>query len=118
MLGSASYSVSKHASVSFAEWLSVTYGHRGVVVQAICPLGVRTQMLEQEDEIVREILSHDEAIAPEEVAERVWEALQSDDFLILPHPKVAEYYRSRATDTDLWLTGMRKLQRRLDAAEN
>jgi hypothetical protein len=75
-------------------------------------------MLEQEDEIVREILSHDEAIEPEEVAERVWEALQSDNFLILPHPKVADYYRSRATDTDLWLTGMRKLQRRLDAAQN
>ena len=57
-------------------------------------------------------------IEPAEVAESVWEALQSDNFLILPHPKVAEYYRSRATDTDLWLTGMRKLQRRLDAAQN
>lgn len=118
MLGSATYSVTKHASVAFAEWLSVTYGHRGVVVQAICPLGVRTQMLEQEDELVREILSHDEAIEPAEVADSVWEALQSDNFLILPHPKVADYYRSRATDTDLWLTGMRKLQRRLDAAQN
>ena len=114
MLGSATYSVSKHASLSFAEWLSVTYGHRGVVVQAICPLGVRTQMLELEDEIVREILSHDEAIEPEEVAESVWEALQGENFLILPHPRVADYYRLRATDTDHWLASMRKLQRRID----
>ena len=114
MLGSATYSVSKHASLSFAEWLSVTYGHRGVVVQAICPLGVRTQMLELEDEIVREILSHDEAIEPAEVAESVWAALQGDSFLILPHPKVADYYRSRAANTDHWIAGMRKLQRRID----
>ena len=71
-------------------------------------------MLEQEDEIVREILSHDEAIEPAEVAESVWAALQGESFLILPHPKVADYYRSRATNTDHWISGMRKLQRRID----
>ena len=118
MLGSATYSVSKHASLSFAEWLSATYGHRGVVVQAVCPLGVRTQMLELEDEAVREILSHDEAIEPEAVAESVWEALHGDNFLILPHPKVAEYFRFRATDIDRWIAGMRKLQSRLDTVED
>ena len=118
MLGSATYSVSKHASLSFAEWLSATYGHRGVVVQAVCPLGVRTQMLELEDEAVREILSHDEAIEPEAVAESVWAALQDDKFLILPHPKVAEYFRFRATDIDRWIAGMRKLQSRLDTVED
>ena len=47
MIGSAPYSVTKHAAVGFAEWLSVTYGHRGVAVQAICPQGVQTRMLEQ-----------------------------------------------------------------------
>ena len=46
VLGSPTYSVSKHGAVAFAEWLSVTYRHRGVVVQAICPQGVRTRMLE------------------------------------------------------------------------
>ena len=29
-LGSAPYSVTKHAAVGFAEWLSVTYGDQGV----------------------------------------------------------------------------------------
>ena len=47
MIGAAPYSVTKHAAVGFAEWLSVTYGDRGVAVQAICPQGVRTRMLEQ-----------------------------------------------------------------------
>ena len=45
----------------------------------------------------------------------VWQALQWDQFLILPHPEVAEYYVARAAHTDTWLRGMRKLQGRLDA---
>jgi len=31
MLGTAPYSVTKHAAVGYAEWLAVTYGHRGRV---------------------------------------------------------------------------------------
>ncbi len=46
MLGDAPYSVSKHGAVAFAEWLSATYRHRGIVVQAICPQGVQTRMLD------------------------------------------------------------------------
>jgi NAD(P)-dependent dehydrogenase (short-subunit alcohol dehydrogenase family) len=114
MLGSAPYSVTKHAAVGFAEWLSATYGHRGVVVQAVCPQGVRTRMLEAAGPL-QELLTHDAALEPEDVAEAVWQGLQDDRFLILPHPEVAEYYRLRATDPDRWLAGMRKLQRRLDS---
>lgn len=113
MLGSAPYSVSKHAAIAFAEWLSATYGHRGVVVQAICPQGVRTRMLEEAGPLTQ-VLSHDTALEPEQVADTVFHALQDDRFLILPHPEVAEYYALRATDTDRWLAGMRKIQRRLD----
>ncbi|MGH3432596.1 MAG: SDR family oxidoreductase [Thermocrispum sp.] len=116
MLGSPTYSVSKHAAVAFAEWLSATYRHRGVIVQAICPQGVQTRMLEVAGPL-RDLLSHDVALTPEEVAEVVWQALQGDRFLVLPHPEVAGYYAARATDTDRWLGGMNKLQRRLEALE-
>jgi NAD(P)-dependent dehydrogenase (short-subunit alcohol dehydrogenase family) len=114
MLGSAPYSVTKHASIGFAEWLSATYGHHGVVVQAICPQGVNTRMLEEAGPL-QELLTHDSALEPDDVAQTVWEALADDRFLILPHPEVAGYYQARATDTDRWLAGMRKLQRRLEA---
>ena len=43
MLGTATYSVTKHAAESYAEWLAATYGHRGLVVHCICPQGVRTR---------------------------------------------------------------------------
>ena len=113
MLGSAPYSVSKHGAVAFAEWLRATYGHRGVVVQAICPQGVRTRMLDEAGPL-RDLLSRDRALEPEEVADVVWRALQGDDFLVLPHPEVAGYYRARATDPDAWLAGMGRLQAKLD----
>ena len=113
MLGSAPYSVTKHAAVAFAEWLSVTYGHRGVDVHAICPQGVRTRMLEEAGPL-QELLSHDSALEPEDVADAAVRGLAEGRFLILPHPEVAGYYATRAGDTERWLAGMRKLQRRLD----
>ncbi|HEY5247541.1 MAG TPA: SDR family oxidoreductase [Dermatophilaceae bacterium] len=115
MLGNAPYSVTKHGAVAFAEWLSATYGHRGVIVQAICPQGVKTRMLDSAGPL-RDLLSHDVALEPGQVAEAVWQALREDRFLILPHPQVQDYYQYRATNTDGWLAGMGKLQRRLDEA--
>jgi NAD(P)-dependent dehydrogenase (short-subunit alcohol dehydrogenase family) len=116
MLGSPTYSVSKHAAVAFAEWLSATYRHRGVVVQAICPQGVKTRMLADAGAL-KDVLSHDTALEPEDVAEAMWQALQDDRFLVLPHPEVGDYYAVRATQTDRWLHGMNRLQRRVDEHE-
>ncbi len=115
ILGDPSYAVTKHAAVAFAEWLSVTYRHRAVVVQAICPQGVQTRMLEASGELV-ELLSHDDALTPEQVAETVASALETENFYILPHPEVAGYAVTRATDPDRWLGGMNKLQRKLENA--
>ncbi len=113
-LGAPPYSVTKHAAVAFAEWLSVTYRHLGIVVQAICPQGVQTDMLAQTGPM-RAILVSDGALTPENVAEVTWQGLQDDRFLILPHPEVGDYYRNRATDPDRWLSGMNKLQSLLES---
>ncbi|MEO7058461.1 MAG: SDR family oxidoreductase [Lapillicoccus sp.] len=115
MLGSAPYSVTKHGAVAFAEWLRATYSHRGIVVQAICPQGVRTRMLDDSGPL-RDLLSRDRALEPSEVADLVWEALQDERFLILPHPEVSTYYAARASDPDAWLGAMGRLQAKLDAA--
>lgn len=115
MLGAPAYSVTKHGAVAFAEWLAATYAHRGIVVQAICPQGVKTDMLTRSGEL-QELLSHDAALEPEDVAAMAWEAAQDDRFLVLPHPEVAGYYQARATDTGRWLRGMNHLQTRLEGA--
>lgn len=109
MLEAPAYSVTKHGAVAFAEWLAATYAHRGVRVHAICPQGVRTAMLDNAGPL-KELLSHDTALEPEDVAEALWQAAAEERFLVLPHPEVAGYYRARATDTDRWLAGMNRLQ--------
>jgi NAD(P)-dependent dehydrogenase (short-subunit alcohol dehydrogenase family) len=117
MLGGAPYSVSKHAAVAFAEWLRATYGHRGIVVQAVCPQGVRTRMLDGAGPL-KDLLTRDGALEPEEVAELVSAALDGDAFLVLPHPAVADYYVQRASHPDAWLAGMQRLQAKLDRVDD
>jgi len=116
MLGSAPYSVTKHAAVGFAEWLAATYQHRGLSVHCVCPQGVRTQMLANSGR-AGEVVLAGAAIEPEQVADALAAALADGRFLVLPHPEVHDYYVHRATDTDRWLRGMSRLQQRVEAAE-
>jgi NAD(P)-dependent dehydrogenase (short-subunit alcohol dehydrogenase family) len=115
MLGTAPYSVTKHAALSFAEWLSASYAHRGLTVQALCPMGVRTPMLDGTSPAAELILG-ETAITPEVVADTVVQAIGDGRFLILPHPEVAQMYAGRATDPDRWLRGMNKMQQRVEEA--
>ena len=111
-IGSAPYSVTKHAAVAFAEWLAITYADRGIKVSCLCPQGVRTPMLDGASDAVRELLA-DSAIEPDAVAAAVIAGLAAERFLILPHPEVAEYFARKANDYDRWLRGMRRLQQRV-----
>jgi NAD(P)-dependent dehydrogenase (short-subunit alcohol dehydrogenase family) len=113
MLGNAAYAVTKHAALAFAEWLQVTYAHRGITVQALCPQGVRTPMLAATGPR-GEMLMGEGAIDPSAVAESVVQALGTDRFLILPHPEVADFVVKRAGDLDRWLASMNRIQRRME----
>jgi NAD(P)-dependent dehydrogenase (short-subunit alcohol dehydrogenase family) len=113
MVGDAPYSVTKHAALAFAEWLAVTHRHRGIDVHAVCPQGVRTDMLRAAGS-VGELLLAPTAIEPEDVAEAVLRGIAENRFLILPHPETAEFYAARASDPDCWIGGMNKVQRTLE----
>jgi NAD(P)-dependent dehydrogenase (short-subunit alcohol dehydrogenase family) len=117
LLGSAPYAVTKHAALAYAEWLRATYHHRGITVQALCPQGVRTDMLTRGSArgSASAALLAESALEPDAVAAKVGEALQGDSFLILPHPEVADFYRLRAADPDRWLGGMNKMQRAFES---
>jgi len=107
-IGSAPYSVTKHAAVAFAEWLAITYASAGIKVSCLCPLGVRTNMVRDANGGIGEYLRQG-AIEPEKVAQAVVDGLAEERFLILPHPEVAEYFLRKASDYDRWLRGMRRL---------
>ena len=113
-VGSAPYSVTKHAAVSLAEWLSVTYGDRGIRVSCLCPQGVRTNMLAEAEQRGPGRFLSESALEPQQVADAVVAAIAEEQFLILPHAEVGDYFRRKADDYDRWLRGMRRLQARLE----
>jgi NAD(P)-dependent dehydrogenase (short-subunit alcohol dehydrogenase family) len=137
-LGSAPYSVTKHAVVALAEWLAITHADQGIRVSCLCPqlvstnLGATSRRLvgagaapaadgagtaapPTEDGIGVMQAGVDGVLTPDQVAACVIEAMADERFLILPHPEVATYERRRADDRDRWLRGMRRLQARLAA---
>jgi NAD(P)-dependent dehydrogenase (short-subunit alcohol dehydrogenase family) len=109
-IGSAPYSVTKHAALAFAEWLAITYGDQGLLVSALCPQAVATNMTAGVDG--GGVAGVDGMLSPADVADAVVAGLAAEQFLILPHPEVAEYFRRKAADYDRWLGGMRRLQAR------
>ncbi|MEU8846856.1 SDR family oxidoreductase [Streptomyces sp. NPDC048564] len=115
MIGAAPYAVTKHGAYAFAEYLSLTYRHRGVKVHAICPQGVRTDMLDATGS-AGDLVLKPTAIAPQDVADALFKGMAEDRFLILPHPEVSGYYQARAAEPDRWLTNMNHLQQKWEEA--
>ncbi len=115
-LGDAPYSVTKHAAVALAEWLSITYGDRGITVSCLCPQGVNTPLLfgDADGALATEVVKAQRILEPETVADVVAAAVADERFLILPHEEVAGYEQARAGDRERWLRAMRRMQAGLD----
>jgi NAD(P)-dependent dehydrogenase (short-subunit alcohol dehydrogenase family) len=114
-IGSASYSVTKHADLAMAEWLSVAYGRSGIRVSCVCPLGVETDMLDESDPIHRYLHLH--AISADDAAAAILAGIQKEQFLILPHPEVLEFFRLKTEDYDRWIRGMQRMRQKLTRDE-
>ena len=113
---SAAYAVTKHASVALGEWLAITYGDQGIGVSCLAPQFVDTPMgrLAGESSEGAAAWVQSIMIEPEAVAAAVVEGLAAEQFLILPHPEVEQYFQNKAGDYDRWLAGMRKLRAGLE----
>ncbi len=115
--GNLTYATTKHAVVGLAEWLSITYHDEGIRVSLLAPLGVRTPMLGD--------LSSPFAVSaagpikePEDVADMVVSGVQSESFLILTDPIAQTWMERKTNDPERWLTGMRRLQAKMNSARN
>lgn len=109
-IGSAPYSVSKHAAVAFGEWLSITHGDQGIDVTVLCPQAVATAMTAGIPG--GGVAGVDGMLSADDVAEAAVSGLLARQFYVLPHPEVATYAQRRVTDPERWLAGMRRLQTR------
>ncbi len=113
-IDSATYAVTKHAAVAFAETLAIRYGDKGVRVSVLCPQAVRTAMTAGRDDQVAAV---DGMLEPSQLADCVIETMDREAFLILPHPEVLDYMRRKTSDYDRWLGGMRRLRDRFLGTE-
>jgi NAD(P)-dependent dehydrogenase (short-subunit alcohol dehydrogenase family) len=117
-IGSMSYSITKAAAVSLAEWLSISHYHQGIRVSVLCPQAMRTNIVRNSPDNVEGtdrvleggVASGDGVLEASDVAELCLDAIRNERFLVLPHPEVATYVERKATDRDRWLAGMRRFQ--------
>jgi len=109
-LGAAGYAVTKAAAVSFAEWIKITYGNKGIGVSCLCPQAVRTAMTEQGPGVA----GVDGMLEADVVANDVLHAIKEERFLVLPHQEVTEYMQRKANDRDRWIGGMQRLQKQYE----
>jgi NAD(P)-dependent dehydrogenase (short-subunit alcohol dehydrogenase family) len=109
-IGAAQYAVTKSAAVSFAEWVKITYGHKGIGVSCLCPQAVRTAMTAQGAGVA----GVDGMLEPDVVAKDVLDAIENERFLVLPHKEVGEYVQRKGNDRDRWITGMQRLQKQYE----
>ncbi len=120
-IGSMSYSITKAAAVSLAEWLSVTHHHQGIRVSVLCPQAVRTNIIQNSPDfqgvdpegstiLDGGVAGGDGVLEPKDVAALCIQAIRDETFLVLPHPEVATYVQRKAVDRDRWLAGMRRFQ--------
>lgn len=115
--GNAPYATSKHAVVGLAEWMSITYHDKGIRTYLLAPLGVRTPMLGDQADSEWARSAAGPIKEADEVAQQVIDAFAEERFLILTDEIAQTWMEFKTSDSEKWLTGMRKLQARIDAAE-
>lgn len=107
-IGSAPYSVTKHAAVAFAESLAITHGDEGIKVTVLCPQAVRTGMTRGSSN--GGVAGVDGLLEADVVADCCLQAIDEEKFLVLPHPEVLKYMQRKTSDYDRWLGGMRRFR--------
>jgi NAD(P)-dependent dehydrogenase (short-subunit alcohol dehydrogenase family) len=105
-VGQAAYAATKSAVVALAEWLSITYGRRGIEVFLLAPIGVDTPMLAGTSKVLREI---GPVVTPAAVADLVTDAFAEGRFLTFTDPVAEKWLRGKAADRAGWIAGMRNL---------
>ena len=109
------YTTTKHAALGLAESLAFTYARYGIRVSALCPMGVRTSMVDAFDTSGGSA-GMDGILDVEDVAQAVIAGLRDERFMIFPHSLVGDYYAKKAAEPEKWLRRMAALQEKFTDA--
>ncbi|MCF6221066.1 MAG: SDR family oxidoreductase [Robiginitomaculum sp.] len=108
---SGSYTTTKHAAVGFAEYMAIMHKGDGIKVHCVCPQYVKTNMTKGMTVVEDGPTKHLEA---SDVADSLFAAMGNDEFLVLPHPIVKEYFTAKAANHDRYIGGMNKQMKFMD----
>lgn len=109
-IGSASYTATKHAAVGLAETMAITHKEHGISVHCICPQYVKTNMTKG---FAMAEESKDGLLEPSDVASALLKSCETDEFLVLSHPIVGEYFKNKADDYQRYVGGMARLKSKM-----
>src|SRR5260221_1682256 len=102
---SATYGVTKHGAVAFAEWLAIAYGRRGLRVSCLCPQAVMTNMFTGGGGSA----GVGGALSLEQGMDGIVKVMRAEKFLLPPDPKGPDHIPIKAPAYTRWLGGMQKL---------
>jgi NAD(P)-dependent dehydrogenase (short-subunit alcohol dehydrogenase family) len=111
--GNLPYAVTKHAVVGLAEWLAFTYRHKGIRTSLLAPLGVRTPMLDTSSAFAESAVGPIKE--PGDVAAMVTDAVEAERFMILTDQIAQKWMSGKTDDIERWLSGMNRLQEKIEA---
>ena len=113
-VGDTAYSSTKHAAVGLADSLAITYLERGIRVSVICPQYVATAITGLDESLPAGSMPG--VLTVEQAAQAVVDGMEREQFLILTHPEVLQFFQRKAADYDRWLAGMRRVRAGLRTA--
>ena len=113
-VGDTAYSSTKHAAVGLADSLAITYLERGIRVSVICPQYVATAITGLDESLPAGSMPG--VLTVEQAALAVVDGMEREQFLILTHPEVLQFFQRKAADYDRWLAGMRRVRAGLRTA--
>lgn len=100
--GSAAYAISTQAAIGFAEWLSVTYGDRGIKVSCVCSQEGQAPVPPPGGGESKQFPEHD-SISPEAIAQAMIEGMRNQGSLIQPYAEILECCQRQGRSDAHWL---------------
>ena len=113
-VGDTAYSSTKHAAVGLADSLAIAYAERGIRVSVVCPQYVATAITGLDESLPAGSMPG--VLTVEQAAQAVVDGMEREQFLILTHPEVLQFFQRKAADYDRWLAGMRRVRAGLRTA--
>ena len=110
-IDSITYSVTKHSTIAFAEWIAINNIDYGFHVSVICPQAVRTNMTKGRE---KDVAALDGMLEPDFLVEKIQEGIDKKQFLILPHQEVQNYIEKKSSNHDKWISGMARLKQKIE----